>query len=153
MRRSSLTSPSHWHSKLLSANSNVPGHTVAWGRRITMTYTAHEGADTTMAGFAHLGALTGPLVPWLIYLGRRGDDEFSAREAAKATNYGMAVLVIAVVATIVRLYVPFIGFLGTLAQLALLVTAVFYSVQAYRSVQRGTPASYPFKIKVVKTND
>lgn len=118
-----------------------------------MTYMAHEGPDTTMAGFAHLAAITGPVLPLLVWLGRRREDEFSAREAAKAANYGMAVLTAVVVATLVRLYVPLVGFLGTLAQLAVLVVAVFYSVQAFRNVQRGTPASYPFNIKVVKTND
>jgi uncharacterized Tic20 family protein len=118
-----------------------------------MAYMAHDGPDTTMAGVAHLSALTGPVVPLLIWWARQRQDAFSTREAARAANYGMALLVIVVLATMVRLYVPILGFLGTLAQLAVLIVAVFYSVQAYRTVHRGSPASYPFDIKVVKTND
>jgi uncharacterized Tic20 family protein len=118
-----------------------------------MAYTAQDGDDTALAGFAHLAAMTGPVVPLLIWLARRRYDEYSSREAANATNYGMALVVAAVIATVVRLFVPLLGFLGTLAQLAVLVVAVFYSVQAYRNVHRGMPASYPFQIKVVKTND
>ncbi len=118
-----------------------------------MTHTAAEGSDTTVSVLAHLSALTGPVVPFLFWLSQRHRDPFSRDEARKATNYGMAVVAILFVATIVRLYVPLVGFLGTLAQLALLVVAVYSSVQAYRSVQRGQPASYPFNIKVVKTND
>lgn len=118
-----------------------------------MAYMATDGPDTTVAGLAHLSAMTGPVVPVLIWLARRKDDDYSTKHASDAANFGMAVLVAALVATLVRLYVPLLGFLGTLAQLALLVVAVFYSVQAYRNVHRGMPASYPFKIKVVKTND
>lgn len=118
-----------------------------------MTYTDDGGPDTVMAGFAHLGSLAGPLVPVLVWLARRNDNEFARAEAAKATNHGMAVLVAFVVATLVRLYVPLVSFLGTLAQLVVLVVAVFFSVQAFRNAQRGLPSSYPFNIKVVKTHD
>lgn len=118
-----------------------------------MTYMAHEGPDTAVAGWAHLTAIAGPVVPLMLWLGRRRDDAWAALEAAKATNWGMLVLFSAVAATLVRLYVPLLGFVGTLAQLVVLIVAVFFSVQAYRNVHEGAPASYPFYIKVVKTND
>jgi uncharacterized Tic20 family protein len=118
-----------------------------------MTYMAHEGPDTTMAGVAHLGAMLGPVVPFVVWLARRREDAFSAREAAAATNFGAAVLAAFVAGTLIRLFVPLVGFLGTLTQLAVLIVAVFFSVQAFRGSQRGTPASYPFDIKVVKTDE
>ena len=118
-----------------------------------MTYMAHEGPDTAMAGVAHLGAIAGPLVPFVVWLGRRREDSFSAREAANATNFGFAVLTAFVLATLTRIYVPLVGFLGTLAQLAILVVAVVYCVQAFRTVRRGSSATYPIDIKVVKTHD
>lgn len=118
-----------------------------------MTEQINEDLDTTVAGWAHLSALTGPVLPALVWLARRRDDAWAATEAAKATNWGMAVLVSAVAATVVRMYVPFVGFLGTLAQLVVLIVAVFFCVQAHRNVHEGAPATYPFYIKVVKTND
>lgn len=118
-----------------------------------MAYMAHDGPDTTMAGLAHLSTITGAAVPLALGRGRRGHRAFSTREAAKAVTIGMVLVLAVVLTTIMRFYVPLLGFLGTLAQLAVLVVAVFYSVQAYRSVHRGSPASYPIDIKVVKTND
>lgn len=118
-----------------------------------MTYTAHDGSDTTFAGIAHLGAMVGPIIPLAVWLARRNEDRFSRDEAAKAANFGMAVLVTLALATVVRVYVPLVAFLGTLAQLVVLVVAIFFTVQAHRNVRRGAPASYPFNLKVVKTND
>lgn len=118
-----------------------------------MAYSAMDGPDTGLAGAAHLGAILGPLVPWAIYRARRDDDTYVAREAAKATNAGMAFFVAFVVATIVEIYVPLVGFVGRLAQLAILVVAVFVCVQAFRRVRDGMPTSYPFQIKVVTLDD
>ena len=118
-----------------------------------MSYSPLDGPDTSLAGFAHLGAVIGPIIPLLVYLARKNDDPFVAREAAKATNAGMAFLVGFIVATLVEMYVPLVGFLGRLAQLAILVAAVFLCVHAFRRVRRGVPTSYPFQIKVVNKDD
>lgn len=118
-----------------------------------MAYMAHDSPDTAVAGFAHSRAITAHLVPLSFGCGSRRDDAFSTREAAKAAAVGVVLVLAVVLATMVRLYVPLLEFLGTLAQLAVLVVAVFSSVQAYRNVNRGSPASYPINIKVVKTND
>lgn len=118
-----------------------------------MAYAASDGPDTALAGLAHLGAILGPVIPWGVWLARRRDDEFVAREAAKATNLGMAVLVAFVAATLIEVFVPFVGFLGRLAQLVVLVVAGVLCVQAYRNVRRGAPTSYPIYIKVVKTHE
>lgn len=118
-----------------------------------MTYAASEGPDTALAGLAHLGAIVGPVIPLGVWLARRRDDEFVTREAAKATNMGMAVLTAFVAATLVEVFVPLVGFLGRLAQLVVLVIAGFLCVQAFRNVRRGAPTTYPIYIKVVKTHE
>lgn len=106
--------------------------------------------DTALASVAHLGAMAGPLVPGIVYLMRRRREPWSAREAAAATNFGFLVLVGFGVATAVRELVPLVAFLGTLAQLVILIVAVALSFQAFRAARRGTPATYPYEIKVVR---
>ena len=118
-----------------------------------MSYSSLDGPDTSLAGFAHLGAIVGPVIPWLVFLVRRNDDAFVSKEAAKATNAGMGFLVAFAIATLIEMYVPLVGFLGRLAQLAILVAAVFLCVHAFRRVRRGAPTSYPFQIKVVNKDD
>jgi len=116
-----------------------------------VAYAAQEGPNTGLAAVAHLGALLGPIVPGIVYLMRRRTDPFVAREAAKATNAGMAFFVAFVLATIVELYVPLLGFVGRLAQLAVIVVAVVVCVQCSRRVRDGLPTAYPFQIRVVNT--
>ncbi len=118
-----------------------------------MSQTAPERADTTMAGAAHLTAIIGPVIPWFIWLGRRRDDAFSAGEAAKAVNFSLVVVVAIIVGTVVRLFVPLVGFLGTLAQWVVPIVAAYFCIQAFRVARKGSPASYPYQFKVVKTND
>ena len=118
-----------------------------------MSQTVPEGSDTTMAGAAHLTAIVGPLIPWFIWLGTRRDDDFSANEAAKAVNFALLVLAAFIVATLVRLFVPLVGFLGTLAQWVVPIVAAYFCIQAFRVARKGSPASYPYQFKVVKTND
>jgi uncharacterized Tic20 family protein len=116
-----------------------------------MTHAPLDGPDTTLAGIAHLGAILGPVIPWLVWLARKRDDAWVAREAAAATNFGMLVLAAFAGATVIRELVPLAAYLGTLGQLAVLFVAVVMSSQAFRSVRRGLPATYPYDIKVVKT--
>ena len=111
---------------------------------------ATPGRDSALASVAHLGAMAGPLVPWIVYLSKRKSEPWAAREAATATNFGFLVLAGFVVATLVRELVPLVGFLGTLAQLVILIVAVALCLQAFRSVRRGHPATYPYEIKVVR---
>ena len=118
-----------------------------------MAYSALDGPDTGLAGMAHLGAMLGPVIPWGVYMSRKNEDAFVAREAAKATNAGMAFFATFILATIIELYVPLVGFVGRLAQLAVLVVAVFVCVQNFRRVRDGMPTSYPYQIKVVKLDD
>lgn len=94
--------------------------------------------------------MAGPLVPGIVFLMRRRSEPWAAREAAAATNFGFLVLVAFVVATLVRELVPLVSFLGTLAQLVVLIIAVALSTQAFRSVRRGRPATYPYEIRVVR---
>jgi len=116
-----------------------------------MTYQDRPAADTATAGAAHLASMTGPLVPWIIWLRKRETDAFAAAEALKATNFGLIMLIAFVAATLVTRYVPFLGFIGRLGQLAILVIAVMSALQAFSSARRGVPASYPLNIEVVKT--
>lgn len=118
-----------------------------------MAFAAHDGPDTGTASFAHLVAVTGPVIPGIVYLLRKRTDPFVAREAAKATNAGMAFLIAFVAATLVEFYVPLVAFVGRLTQLAIIVVAVTVCVQCSRRVRDGLPTSYPFYIKVVKTHD
>jgi uncharacterized Tic20 family protein len=118
-----------------------------------MTYSAYEGADTTMAATAHLGALLGPVIPLVIWLARRRDDAFATAESAKAVNFSLAALFVFALGTLVRMFVPLVGFIGTLAQWVVPIVALYFCVQAFRSAKRGAPASYPYQFKVVKTND
>ena len=118
-----------------------------------MSYSPLDGPDTSLAGFAHLGAIVGPVIPWLVWLSRRNEDAFVGREAAKAANAGMAFLVAFVAATLIELFVPLIGFVGRLAQVSVVVVAVFLCVHAYRRVRRGLPTSYPFQLRVLSQQD
>ena len=115
-----------------------------------MSYQNLGGIDTMAAGVAQVGAIFGPLIPFLVWVSRRREEPLSAREAATATNFGMFVFVVFAGATAVRLLVPWLGVLGTVGQLAVLGSAVVLCVQAYSSVHKGVPATYPIEIKVVK---
>jgi uncharacterized Tic20 family protein len=112
-----------------------------------------EGApDTLAAEIAQVGAIFGPLIPWLVWWRRRGTNPFAEREAATATNFGTLVLVAFAITTAIRAFVPFLGFLGTVGQLAVVASSVVLCLQAYSAVRRGVPATYPVEIKVVKTH-
>jgi len=115
-----------------------------------MTYQNLGGTDTIAAGIAQVGAIFGPLIPFLVWLSRRREEPISAREAATATNFGMFVFVVFASATAVRLLVPWLGVVGTVGQLAIVASATVLCVQAYSSVHKGVPATYPIEIKVVK---
>jgi uncharacterized Tic20 family protein len=116
-----------------------------------MTQEPYATADTQAAEIAQLGAIIGPVIPYVIYRLRRERDPFGAREAARATNFGVLVLAAFAVATLVRALVPFVGFLGTVGQLAIVASSVVLCLQAFSAVRRGVSASYPIDIKVVKT--
>ncbi len=118
-----------------------------------MTYTAHTGENTAMAGFAHLAALTGPVIPLLVYAARRRSDEFVAAESAKAANFAFALVSALFAGVVTKMYVPFIGFLGTLALWVVPVVAIYFSLAGFWLARQGNPAHYPFQLKVVKTHD
>ncbi len=108
--------------------------------------------DTVASGVAQLGAMVGPLIPWLVWRSRRDTNQATAADAARATNFGMFVLTVFAAATLVRLFLPLLGVLGTVGQLAVVVSAIVLCIQAYASVHKGVPASYPIDLKVVKTH-
>jgi uncharacterized Tic20 family protein len=111
------------------------------------------GAPSTRASeLAQVGAIFGPLIPWLVWLRRRGTGPVAERDARSATNFGALVLVVFAVASAFRVFVPFLGFLGTVGQLAVLASSVVLCFQAFSAVRRGVPATYPVEIKVVKTH-
>jgi purine-cytosine permease-like protein len=118
-----------------------------------MTYTPPMGTSTSAAGFAHLAALTGPVVPLLIYAFLRRRDSFVATEAAKATNFSAMMVTILVFATFFRIYVPLVGFLGTLAQWVVPVVAIYFSLAGFWLARQGNPAHYPYQLEVVKTDE
>lgn len=117
-----------------------------------MAYQNLGGPDLQAAELAHLGAIIGPVIPYLVYRNRRDEEPFAAREAATATNFGTAILAAFAVATLVKILVPFVGFVGTVGQLAVMAAAVILCAQGYIAVHRGVPATYPFDIRVVKTD-
>ncbi|MGC4174948.1 DUF4870 domain-containing protein [Demequina sp.] len=118
-----------------------------------MSYSPIDGPDTSLAGIAHLSAILGPLIPWLIWLARREDDPFVAKEAAKATNAGLAFFVAFVAATLVESFVPFVGWVGRMTQIAVIVVAVVLCTNAFRRVRRGVPTTYPVQWRVVNASD
>ncbi|MCB2413317.1 DUF4870 domain-containing protein [Demequina sp. TTPB684] len=118
-----------------------------------MTYTAHSRASTAAAALGHLGAMTGPVIPALVYVARRRSDPFAATEAAKAANFASALVCAAIAAVVVKMYVPFVGFLGTLALWVVPVVAIYFSLAGFWLARQGNPAHYPFQLKVVKTHD
>src|SRR5664279_3254473 len=109
-----------------------------------MTYTAHTGASTSAAGFAHLAGLTGPVVPLLIYALLRRRDSFVSSEAAKAANFSTMMFAVFVLATIIRIHVPLVGFLGTLAQWVVPVVVIYFSLASFWLARQGDPAHYPY---------
>ena len=117
-----------------------------------MRHDSNAARDTLAAEIAQVGAIFGPLVPWLVWWRRRVTNAFAEREAATATNFGTMVLVSFGAATAVRTFVPFLGFLGTVVQLAVVASSVVLCLQAYSAVRRGVSATYPVEIKVVKTH-
>lgn len=118
-----------------------------------MARSEYDDVNTRAAASAHLGAVIGPVIPAAIYLARRHADRFSAEESAKALNFSVLVVSLFVAGTLVRLLVPFVGFLGTLAQWVVPLVGAYFCVMAWRGARLGTPATYPFQFKVVKTDD
>ncbi len=117
-----------------------------------MTHDELATTSTQAAEIAQLGAIIGPVIPYAIWWIRRDRDAFVAREAARATNFGVLVLAAFAASTAIRVLVPFVGFLGTVGQLAVVASSVVLCLQAYSAVRRGVPSSYPIEIKVVKTH-
>ncbi len=118
-----------------------------------MTHRPHPGTHTPTAGIAHLTGLTGPLIPLVIYAARRRGDAFAASEAVKAANFSFALVTVLILAVAVRTYVPLVGFLGTLALWVVPVAAIYFSLAGFWLARQGSPAHYPFQLKVVKTHD
>ncbi len=116
-----------------------------------MSQDPYAAPDTQAAEIAQLGAIIGPVIPFVVWRLQRDRNPLAAREAASATNFGTLVLVAFAAATVVRALVPFVGFLGTVGQLAVVASSVVLCLQAYSAVRRGVSASYPIDIKVVKT--
>ena len=116
-----------------------------------MSYENLGGPDTSSAGVAQLGAVIGPLVPYLVWLSRRDEEPFSARQAAVATNFGAFAVLAFLGATAVRLFAPLVGFIGTIAQWAIVVAALVLCLQAYNSVRKGVPATYPVGITLIRS--
>jgi uncharacterized Tic20 family protein len=115
-----------------------------------MAYENHVGPDTLAAEIAQVGAVFGPLIPWLVWWRRRGRDPFAERSAPAATNFGTLVLLSFGVSTAIRVFVPFLGFLGTVGQLAVVASTTVLCLQAYSAVRRGVPATYPVDIRVLR---
>jgi uncharacterized Tic20 family protein len=115
-----------------------------------MTHDNEAGPDTLAAGVAQVGAIFGPLIPWLVWRRRRGRDPFAERSAAAATNFGTLVFLSFGVSTAIRVFVPFLGFLGTVGQLAVVASTTVLCLQAYSAVNRGVPATYPVDIRVLR---
>lgn len=118
-----------------------------------MAYTPHQEPRKALAAAAHVAALTGPIVPAAIWAATREGERFAPREAAKATNASLVLVLAMGLAAIVRMFVPLVGFVGTLALWVVPVAAVYFSISALRAALRGEPAQYPYRFKVVKTDD
>ncbi len=118
-----------------------------------MAYAPHQDPRKALAAAAHVAALTGPVVPAVIWAATREGERFAPREAAKATNASFVLVLTIALAAIVRMFVPLVGFLGTLALWVVPVAAAYFSFSALRAALRGEPAQYPYRIKVVKTDD
>ena len=115
-----------------------------------MAYQNLGGPDVQASGVAQIGAVIGPLIPYLVWLNRRNEEPISARDAAAATNFGFFVLAAFLPATVLRLFAPWIGWIGAILQAVIFVSAVVLCFQAYGSVRRGVPAEYPFEISVLR---
>lgn len=137
-----------------------------------MAYLNLGGPDTAASEFAQIGAAVGPalavtgaifdiwwliplvalgpLVPYLVWTNRRDEEQFSARDAAVATNFAGLVLVIFLAGTGLRMFVPVIGWLGAIVQVGVGLAAVVLSIQAFASVRSRTPAQYPAGIPIVR---
>jgi uncharacterized Tic20 family protein len=118
-----------------------------------MAYSQEENTGTGRAQAAHLTAMVGPLIPWLIYRRARAHGGLVATESAKATNFGALALAAFLAATAVASLVPLVGFVGTLAQLGVSVATVVLCTQASLTVRRGLPAAYPFDLKLVREDN
>ena len=116
-----------------------------------MAYQNYGGPDTAAAGLAQIGAIVGPVIPYLVWLNRRNEEPISARDAAAATNFGTFVLVTFLPATVLRVFAPWVGWVGAILQAGIAVCAVVLCFQAFGSVRRGVPAQYPFEISVLRT--
>jgi uncharacterized Tic20 family protein len=108
------------------------------------------GPDVKASSLAQVGAIFGPLIPFLVWLNRRNEEPISARDAAAATNFGMFTLAAFLPATALRLYGPWLGWVGAILQFMIVISAIVLCLQAFSSVKRGVPAQYPVEIGVLK---
>ncbi len=115
-----------------------------------MVHQKAGGRGVHGSGVAQIGAMIGPIIPYLIWLRHRNDEPTAARDAASATNFGTFVLASLLPATVLRMFAPWIGWVGAILQVAIIVSAVVLCLQAYGSVRRGVPATYPFEISLFK---
>lgn len=118
-----------------------------------MVYTAYEGPNTAKASAAHVSAMTGPIIPLILYFVERQRDGFAAAEASKAARFSAIALVAFIAATSIRLFVPLVGFVGTLGQWVIPIVAIYFCMAGFRLARQGEPAHYPFQLKVEKNND
>lgn len=116
-----------------------------------MAYQNLGGPDVKAAELAQLGAIVGPLIPFLVWLNRRNEEPVSARDAAAATNFGMFVFSAFLPATVLRMYGPWLGWVGAVLQVMIVVIAIVLCFQAYGSVRKGVPAQFPVEISVLRT--
>lgn len=115
-----------------------------------MVYQKSEGHDVRSSGIAQIGAVIGPVIPYLVWLRHRNKEPSAARDAASATNFGTFVLAAFLPATVLRMYAPWIGWIGTILQVMIVASATVLCLQAYGSVRRGVPVTYPFDISLLR---
>lgn len=118
-----------------------------------MTTTEPMPGHPLRGAVPHALALTGPIVPAVLFATWRRADRFASREAAKAAMFSLAMVALFALGTAVRIFVPLVGFLGTLTQWVVPLVSVYFCLAGFRLALQGQPATYPIQFKVVKTDD
>ena len=121
---------------------------------------AISNEDKTWGGLAHLASLInllgvpsplGPLVVWLI---KRNESEFAAREAKESLNFALSIWLYGAAFIVLAIVFVFSGNIALAVALGgvwllLLLGSLVFSVIGGVKASGGEPYEYPFNIRLI----
>ena len=122
---------------------------------------AISNEDKTWGGLAHLASLVnllgvpsplGPLVVWLV---KRNESEFAAREAKESLNFALSIWLYGAAFIVLAIVFVFSGQVGLAFLLGgiwllLLLGSLVFSIIGGVKASGGEPYEYPFNIRLIE---